>query len=800
MKNFSVMIMLLLASVMVYGQSSVVLSGSVQDEAEAPVIGASIQFNSVNLGTVTGTSGNFTIKLPEAGVYRYEVKFIGYQAVSGKVEVKEGKNILPVITLREKPVEMEELFIYAIKAGKNSPFAHTNMIQEELAKKNVASDMPSILESLPSIVTTSENGSGFGYSNFRIRGTDFTRINVTVNGVPLNDSESQGVFWVNMPDFASSVEEIQVQRGVGTSTNGAAAFGASVNFSTLGAESKPYAEYQGIGGSFNTQKHTILAGTGILNNGFNVDIRYSKLNSDGYINRGFIDHQSFYGSAGWRNNNTLIKALVLIGEEHTGITWWGVPADSLETNRRFNPAGEYVDDDGNLRYYDGQTDNYWQNHYQLLANHRFNGALSLSAAIHTTTGKGYYQQYKAGEDLTEYGFDELSNSTDLIRQKWLNNIFYGANASLIYEGKKSHLTFGSAYTIYDGDHYGLIKWLRDGDQNVNMEWYRNTGLKKDFNVFAKAEYQFLENLWVYEDLQLRNIKYDMKGPDDDLALVDQSHNWTFFNPKFGLSYKMNDIRFYGSFATANREPARADLKDATKAGGNDIPRPERLYDTEAGAVWSSEKASASVNFYYMNYKDQLVNTGELNSVGYPIMTNVDKSYRLGVELSWKIQPVKQLSWEANVTLSRNKIQDYVEYAEAYDDDWNAYTMRTELGNTDISYSPSVITGSDIKFSPIEKLDFHLINKYVGKQYFDNTSSDDRAIDPYHYMNIRLDVGDFDIWNLKLGAQFMVNNVYDYLYSNNAYGGNWYEQGVEKTWKYYFPQAGRNYAIKVVLRF
>lgn len=798
MKSFFVTAACLLFSIATMGQTSV-LKGSVQDDAGEAILGAAIQIEQSKLGAVTDIKGEFSVTLPEPGTYVYEVKFIGFETVKGEVNLKAGENTLPVITLKEKPVEMDELIIRAIKAGKNSPFAHSNIDKAELEKKNVASDMPVLLESLPSVVSTSENGTGFGYANFRIRGTDISRINITVNGVPLNDSESQGVFWVNMPDFASSVESIQVQRGVGTSTNGAAAFGASVNFSTLGVEPKPYFEYHAMGASFNTFKNTVMAGTGLLKNGFSVDVRYSKLNSNGYIKRGFVDHQSFFASAGWRNDNTLIKANVLIGEEHTGITWWGVPSDSLNTDRRYNPAGKYTDDDGNTQYYDGQTDNYWQNHYQLLGNHRFSKKLDLNVALHTTTGKGYYQQYQVGEDLAEYGFPNLSSNTDLIRQKWLDNLFYGANAALNYKNKRSRITLGSAYTMYDGDHYGLIKWLRQGDQNMDMEWYRNVGIKKDFNIFAKAEYQLLSNLWIFEDIQLRNIQYDMEGPDDDLILVDQSHNWTFFNPKFGLSYQLNDFRIYASYAIAKREPTRSDLKDATKAGGNDIPTPETLRDTEAGVVWSTDKTAASANLYYMRYKDQLVNTGELNSVGYPIMTNVDNSYRTGIELSFNVMPLDMISWEANATFSQNKIIDYVEFAYAsYDND--EFIQETELGNTDISYSPNVIAGSDIGIKILDEVQLHLINKYVGKQYFDNTSSDDRAIDAYHFMNLRLDVGEFEVWKMKLGAQFMVNNVYNALYSNNAYGGNWYEQGEEQTWKYYFPQAGRNYAVKLVLRF
>ncbi len=789
MKNLFVLTILVLAVAGVFGQENAVFRGTILDESLKPVFGATVQVENTPWGAVANEKGVFEISLPNPGTYDYIVSFIGFEKVIGRVDLQRGENPKVMIALKASPFTMDELLVSAIKVGSNSPFAHTNMEKEELKAKNVASDLPVLLESMPSIVSTSENGTGFGYSNFRIRGTDISRINVTMNGVPLNDSESQGVFWVNMPDFASSVEGIQVQRGVGTSSNGAAAFGASVNFSTLGVDDKPYFEYQSMGGSFATFKNTVMAGTGLLKSGFNLDVRYSKLNSDGYIKRGFTDHQSFFGSAGWRNKNTLLKAVALIGQEKTGITWWGVPDYMLDTDRRFNPAGEYTDDEGNTQYFDGQTDNYWQNHYQLMGNHSFTPNLSLNLALHATTGEGYYQQYKTEEDLLDYGFEGMSTNTDLIRQKWLDNVFYGFNAALNYQNEYSRLAFGTAYTLYDGDHYGLVTWLREGNQETDLEWYRNTGVKKDINAFAKADYRFFDNLWVFGDLQMRNIQYEMEGPDDDLVDVDQNHDWIFFNPKAGISYKIDDVKIYGSFAIANREPTRADLKDATKNDGDVLPSPETLFDTEAGVVWSAEKASFSANFYYMSYKDQLVNTGYVNSVGYPVMTNVDQSYRLGIEFAWKIVPMDFVSWEANTTLSNNKIKDY------YDDVIDAYR-----GKTNISYSPSFIAGSDIALKANDWLSVHLINKYVGKQYFDNTSSEDRKIDPYHFMNVRADIGEFDIWKAKLGFQLMVNNIYNAQYSNNAYGGYWLEDNEEMTWKYYFPQAGTNFAIKAVLRF
>lgn len=813
MLKFFITSTMFMAFAISWGQESTVFSGKVMDEFLQPIMGATIVIEKTRKGAISDEEGNFSITMQDPGTYRYSISFIGYQKALGQIEIVVGQTSELIVSLKESTVKMDELIVSAFKAGKSSPFAHSNIGKAELKSKNVSSDLPTLLESLPSIVATSENGTGFGYSSFRIRGTDISRINITMNGVPLNDSESQGVYFVNMPDFASSVDNIQVQRGVGTSSNGAAAFGGSVNFSTIGLNKAPYAELQTMVGSFNTVKNSVMAGTGQLSNGFNFDVRYSNLNSDGYVNRGFSDHESMFLSAGWRDEKTLVKGMAIIGKQKTGITWWGVPDYLISTDRRYNPAGKFIDNSGEDAFYEGQTDNYWQNHYQLLVSHSVTDHLDINAALHTTKGEGYYEQYVPiiddfgdANNYGNYGLanvvigDSILSATDMIRQKWLDNTFYGANASINYHSSNLRTSGGVAYNKYVGDHFGLIKWVKEGGVPADTEWYRNTGTKQDFSVFIKADYLLTDGLWAFADVQYRNLKYDMEGPDDDLILLDQSHNWNFVNPKAGLSYQMNKVRLYGSFAIANREPARADLKDATKEGGKDIPTPETLYDYEAGAIWTTNKVVVSGNAYYMSYKDQLVNTGQLNSVGYAIMTNVDESYRMGFELVYKFILNDWLSYEANATLSRNKIKNYIEYATAYDDNWDKFIQRKELGETDISYSPSYVGGADVTLAPLDNVKLHIIYKTVGKQFFDNTSNKDRTLDAYQFVNLRLDLGQFHIFGAKLEMQFLYNNLFNTLYSSNAYGGNWYEQGKEESWAYYFPQAGSNYAVKAVIKF
>ena len=489
----------------------------------------------------------------------------------------------------------------------------------------------------------------------------------------------------------------------------------------------------------------------------------------------------------------------------------------LNTDRRYNPAGVYFDKKDEEHYYKGQTDNYWQNHYQLMISHAVNDALNLNLALHTTTGKGYYEQFKdrdnyfADENMTlsYYGLNpvvingETIDKSDIIRQKHLDNIFYGITSSAIYTKGNSNLIVGGGINRYEGDHFGTVLWteFNDGSIPKDHEWYRNSSVKTDGNIFAKMNQQVTDKLNVYADLQYRHISYEMEGPDDDGELLDQEHNYDFINPKLGIFYDINqNSNIYASFAVANREPARADIKDASKKGGKDFPKEETLYDYELGYNYRKEKINIGINLYYMDYKDQLVLTGEKNSVGYSIMTNVKDSYRAGIELNATYKFCDILKWSANTTLSRNRIMNYSEYADSYDENEEKSPMLIEYGNTSISYSPSLIASSIIEIKPIKNTSISLTSKYVGKQYFDNTENNERSIDAYFINNISLDYM-FRLPKLKdIKLQLLVNNIFDTEYENNAYGGYWLEQGEEKTWSNYFPQAGINFMLKASINF
>jgi len=797
------------------------ITGVVFDEEGSPLSGATVKVKETNKGTATNSSGYFIITGLDYGTYSLEVEFLGYQ--SQEKEVVLNNNLTRVnFTLKGGSILTGNVVVKATRANSKTPVAFSDIKKEELNKINVNQDIPYLLEMTPSVVATSESGTGMGYTGIRVRGTDATRINVTVNGIPLNDSESHGVFWVNMPDFTSSVNDVQIQRGVGTSTNGAGAFGATINFQTLAVNEKPYASLNSTFGSFNTFKRSVEAGTGLMDNKFAFDVRYSKLNSDGFIKRGFSDHQSTFLSGGYYGDKTMVKANVIMGQEHTGITWWGVPDYMIDTDPSFNPAGEYTDDAGQTQYYDNQTDNYWQNHYQLMFAHSVNKNLNLNLNLHATTGKGYYEQYKAEDDFADYGLgniyladsvftmgtqeyyfsDSVISSSDIIRQKWLDNLFYGLTASAVYTVDKLDAIIGGGWNQYNGDHFGLVKWMKfNGGTPLDHEWYRNNGFKTDWNVYARANYEVIDDLNIYGDIQYRNIHYKMEGPDDDLVALDQEHTYSFINPKFGALYDIDEnSNVYASFAVANREPSRADLKDASKSGGTDFPVHETLFDYEFGYNYKSDIANAGANAYFMDYKNQLVLTGELNSVGYPVMTNVDNSYRAGIEMFGSVSVSEILKLGGNLTLSQNKIIDYIEYAARYDADWNETYTGVNLGTTNISYSPNVVGSAVLTFIPLKDLDLSIISKFVGKQYFTNASSENSKIDPYSVFNFRAGYS-FSVSNIKrINVQLSVNNLLNKNYISNAYGGNWFEQGVEKTWSYYFPQAGTHFMLRLGLDF
>ncbi|MCE5346303.1 MAG: TonB-dependent receptor [Bacteroidales bacterium] len=782
------------------------IKGKVTDLNGKSLPGASVTIENTFLGIHTDADGKYFFKGLKDGTYALRFSFIGFETQVREVSLKE-EEILN-ISLSPMTFITEEVFVNAIRAGEHTPLAYSTVNQELLKKQNMGPDLPYLLSLTPSLVETSEAGNGVGYTSLRVRGTDGSRINVTIDGIPLNDPESQQVFWVDLPDLASSIENIQVQRGVGTSSNGAGAFGATISIQTKNPENEPFAEVNSSVGSFNTTKNMVSAGTGLLSGKFAVQMRYSDLKSDGFIERTGSDHRSAYISGIFKTDRSRLKANIILGEEHTGISWWGVPKEMLSVNRRYNPAGEYTDEGGNTCYYNNETDNYTQNHYQLIYSLKLNNELSLNTALHYTKGKGYYEEYKDDATLSGYGLPDMKigdiiiSGTDLIRRKWMSNDFYGLVYSLKYRKEKIDATVGGGLNYYSGDHYGRIIWMQyAGNTAKDHQWYLNNGTKWELSLYGKVNYSLTDKTTIFGDLQYRYINYNMSGADDDFKDLSQKFDFNFFNPKAGIFYSIDPNRdAYFSFSVANREPTRSDYKEA--AGDADAtPRPETLYNTEIGYKQRRGKSSFSINIYGMIYKDQLVPTGQLSNVGYSIMTNVEKSYRTGVEISAGFKPLNFLDWDLGLTISRNKILDFIEYYVDYNtSDWSEEYKSKEHGSVDIAYSPSFTGISDMNFKILPNTQIHLISKYVGKQYFDNTMNHDRMIDPYFVNNIRLDY-EPHIRNVKgIEFQLLVNNVFNEIYESNAYGGNWYEDGSEKSWSYYFPQAGINYMFKVGVKF
>ncbi len=782
------------------------IHGIVTDSNGTPMPGASVIVAGTGKGVQTDPEGKYLITDLQAGPLSIRFSFIGYEPQVRTLNLT-GNTALDVVMI-EASFITDDVIVRAIRAGENAPLAYTNISSEMISRHNTGQDLPFLLSLTPSLIETSEAGNGIGYTSLRIRGTDASRINVTIDGIPLNDSESQQVFWVDLPDLASSVDNIQVQRGVGTSSNGAGAFGASVNIQTKGIENDPFAEINSAAGSFNTFKNSLEIGTGLIKDRFAFRIRYSDLRSDGFIERTGSEHQSAFLSGIYRTGKSLLKANIILGTEHTGIGWWGVPREIVTVNRRFNPAGEYTDENGLTQFYKNESDNYNQNHFQLIFSRRLNNLLSVQTALHYTRGTGYYEEYKEDRSFSYYGLPDITSGditmtqTDAIQRKWLSNDFYGLIYSITYAGKKLEASVGGGMNLYSGDHFGRIIWMKNpGVTGTDHQWYLNNGKKGEMSIYGKVDYSLSEKISIFGDVQYRFIKYDMTGKDDDLKDLTQDHGFNFFNPKTGLFFSITpDKEAYLSFSIANREPSRADFKEAAGDAAA-TPQPERLYDIEAGYKMRTGTGSYSANLYGMIYKDQLVPTGELSNVGYPIMTNVGKSYRAGVELTAGIIAAGFLEWNFSLTLSKNKILDFIEYYTDYNtSDWSSEYKSRHLGRVDIAYSPSVTGSSDMAFKLHRTLNLHLISKYVGKQYFDNTMNNERMIDPYFINNIRIDFNPV-IGKIKgTQLQMLVNNLFNTEYESNAYGGNWYEDGIEKTWSYYFPQAGANFMVRLGLKF
>ncbi len=721
--------------------------------------------------------------------------------------------VFPFMALAQNPAdsiqikkELDEVNVNALRASEKTPMTFTNMTKEAIEEQNLGQDLPYLLSTTPSVVTTSDAGAGVGYTGFRVRGSDATRINVTINGIPLNDSESQGVWWVNMPDFASSIENIQIQRGVGSSTNGASAFGATLNLKTDGLNSKAYAVTNNTIGSFNTLKNNVEFGTGLINGKFAVDGILSKISSDGYIDRATSDLKSFYLSGGYYGTDEVLKAIVFSGKERTYQAWNGVPLGYLEDDslRNFNP---YT--------YENEVDNYGQTHYQLHYSKQLSANTNYNVALHYTKGAGYYEQYKNGEAFADYGLMDVMiggdaiSETDLIRRKWLDNDFYGSVFSYNTTINKMDVTLGGAWNTYTGKHFGEIIWAQyASDGALGHVYYDNDATKVDRNVYAKFNYPYSKNINLYADLQKRFLDYNFISFDEEGNNVEQTAEFDFFNPKFGFHYQIAENKSaYASFSVANKEPNRNDFVESSP---NSRPLHETLYDTELGYKLVGNNFQLGVNAYYMIYENQLVLTGQINDVGAYTRTNIDYSERKGIEIEASYQINDKLNWAGNATFSENKIANFTEYVDNWDT-WGQERILHE--NTDISFSPDLIWASTFSYKLCDNLSARFISKYVGDQYIDNTSSVDRMLDAYLVHGGRLS------WNLnsrlfssaKLTLQ--VNNLLDEKYANNAWVYRFISEGWNPTGSDpyvnanseggydmagYFPQAGRNFLVAISL--
>jgi iron complex outermembrane receptor protein len=677
--------------------------------------------------------------------------------------------------------QLDEVLVSAIRVTSKAPVTFSNMDKKDIKFRNLGQDIPILMNYLPSVVTTSDAGNGVGYTGIRVRGSDATRVNVTINGIPYNDSESQGTFWVNMPDFASSVQSLQLQRGVGTSTNGAAAFGASLNMLTDFYSDKAYGEISSSYGSFNTFKNTVKFSTGLMNDHFEIAGRLSALQSDGYVDRASSNLRSYFLQGTYVGKTTLIKALTFGGTEKTYQSWFGVDAATLKSDRTFNAAGMFTDEFGNTRFYDNQTDNYQQDHYQLHWNERISEKWNTNLAFHYTKGKGYYEEYKEDQDFANYGLAPITaaptiNTTDLVRQKWLDNDFYGTTFSANYKEDNWDVILGGGWNKYEGDHFGKVIWARYASTSeLGDRYYEDSATKTDGNIFAKANYKVTDKWTLFGDLQLRNVTY--KANSSETGLVDD--NFNFFNPKTGITYQLNEINsFYLSYARANREPNRTDYE-------NGSPKPEKLNDFELGWRYLSDKIRLNVNTYYMGYKDQLVLTGELDNVGNPIRKNSGDSYRMGLEVDAVFKISKQWTIAPNLMLSNNKNVDFIA-------DVNG--VLTNLGNTNIAYSPNFVAGNILTFSPLSDVRISLLSKFVSEQYMNNIDDTSGKLKDYF-------VNDFNVsYEIKTTSIFksitinaLGNNIFnvDYVSNGADYGGGYV---------YYYPQAGANFLAGLTLKF
>ena len=772
--------------------------GKVTNQAGEPMEGVQVYLLEFDRETLTDAEGKYLLEKIPPQTYTLIFETLGKREeltvkIDGPAEVD---------AILELEYELPEVLITDVtRATEVMPVTYTNLTEAEIERENVGQDVPYILRLTPSAVVTSDAGTGIGYTGIRIRGTDATRINVTINGIPLNDAESQGVFWVNLPDIAGSADGIQVQRGVGTSTNGGGAFGATINLQTIKLEREPYIELKSTVGSFNTLRNTVAASTGLIDNRFSLEARYSNIQSDGYIDRATADLQSLYVSAGYLDDRNSIRLIAFAGRERTYQAWYGVEESLLDDpdTRTFNEAG--TDRPGEP--YEDQVDDYGQDHYQAIFAHQLTPELSLNYAFHYTRGGGFYEEYRGGEFVADYtAVDNPAATTDLIRRLHLDNDFYGTTFSLAYDRDGGLLTLGGAYNEYLGDHFGTVEWTQDFGNLMphNFQFYFNDAFKSDGNLFLRYTRRFGDKWSAYGDVQGRQIFYRFDGFDRNANVVTQDVTLTFFNPKAGVQYRpnpSNEVYLYGGIA--NREPNRNDFTESTP---DSRPLPERLYNGELGWKGTYGKLGVGANAYFMYYEDQLVVNGQLNDVGAQTRINVPESYRAGLELVWDLPIYRGLRFNGNATYSQNKV---VEFTQFFDDfDTGGQQART-FTDTDLALSPEWVAAGELGYTFFKRNDDHRltlswVSKYVGDQFIDNTSNPEAMIDAYLVNDVRLYYIMRNVFGKEVRLNAQVINVLDEVYENNAYTYQFFSGGQLNYFNGFYPQAGRNYLVGVEVLF
>lgn len=806
----------LTAAQIVVAQSKTIFQ--VSDVSGAPVAGASIEIEKTGV-FAANDQGQLTLNTRLKGLLRIRVTSVGFIPADSTISLPA--NVVGIV-LKKSDLFLDPVEVKALRAGEKAPFAKTDLNKGAIEKQNLGQDLPFLLSQTPSVIVTSDAGNGVGYTGIRIRGTDATRINVTINGIPYNDAESQGTYFVDLPDISSSLNSIQIQRGVGTSSNGAGAFGGSINLSTNELNEKAYAEVNNSFGSFNTWKNTVKFGTGLLGKHFSFDTRISRISSDGFIDRGSTNLKSLLASAAYTTEKSSIRFNIITGTEKTYQAWNGIPqyklfynADSLTTHYYNNLGSLYFTsaDSANLfgsnprKYnmftYPNQMDNYQQDHYQLFFNHQFNRGWSFNSAVYLTKGRGYYEEYKNDASYSGYGLQPVVvgtatvKRTDLIRRLWLDNNLYGTIFSLLHKTQQDQFTLGGGWNEYDGKHYGNIEWAANGGIPYDYRWYYNKGVKKDFNIYTKYQYKLTSHLEALVDLQYRRVDFDINGtrkfPD-----LQVNNRFNFFNPKFGLTYSMGSYNIYGSYAMANKEPNRDDYETGSQINP---PKREQLHDVELGIEKAGFDFSWGLNAYYMRYKDQLILTGRINDVGDPVRINTPDSYRAGVELQarYKLTPTLQLS--GNLTLSDNQIKNFYDYTPRYDVNFDLVQQDTAYySKTPLAYSPSLIAAGMLQWFPFKNAELSTSVKYAGKQYMDNTGSDAKSIRSYlvEDLNFQYNLPTPFMKNLVLVAR--INNLWNRQYESNGYTYSYiYDHSLVRE-NFYFPMAGRNFMLAVNMKF